>query len=220
MPLACKEKRKLYNQAYHKEKKRLYNKEYKKIYKQKYPDQFKKSQVLASQKQNEKRKFERQLKKSSSSNSSDVSTKMQAKLSRFFTKPQHCEQTIESTYKICMEIAHDVAQKLGPGHSEAVYEAAMMNSLYDARIPCRRQVPYQQSINGHTLSIGTIDLEVDHDIILELKAGHTTMKDEFKTQLHRYLRCKKAQTTHDGPIIGCVVLFRRDGRVHTWRAAD
>ena len=208
MPLACKEKRKLYNQEYHKK------------YKQKYPDKFKERQKKAWQTQNKKRKLERQLYKASSSNSSNASTKMQAKLSRFFTQPQHCEQTIESTYKICMDIAHDVAQKLGPGHSEAVYEAAMMNSLYDARIPCRRQVPYQQSINGHTLSIGTIDLEVDHDIILELKAGHTTMKDEFKTQLHRYLRCKKAQTTHDGPIIGCVVLFRRDGRVHTWRAAN
>ena len=145
----------------------------------------------------------------------------QARLkSRFFERTCNCGLNLETTYSKAMEIAHDVAQKLGPGHSEAVYEAAMMNGLYDARIPCRRQVPYLQTINGHTLSIGTIDLEVDHDIILELKAGHTTMKDEFKTQLHRYLRCKKAQTTHDGPIIGCVVLFRRDGRVHTWRAAN
>lgn len=142
------------------------------------------------------------------------------KSSRFFSNIIDSISDIEKTYEKCVEIATDVNTKLGPGHSEAVYEAAIMNGLYDARIPCRRQVPYLQKINGYTLNIGTVDLEVNHDIIIELKAGHDKIKDDFKTQLHRYLRCKKSETTHDGTTIACVFLFRRDGKLHTWRAAD
>ena len=39
-------------------------------------------------------------------------------------------------------------------------------------------------------------------------------------RLHRYLRCKKSETTHGGTIIACVFLFRKNGKLHTWRAAD
>jgi len=143
---------------------------------------------------------------------------MLGKRSRFFPTHCQCGTALETTYQKCIEIAGDVADKLGPGHSEAVYEAALMNGLYDARIPCRRQVPYLQRVNGYVLNIGTVDLEVDHDIILELKAGHTTIKDEFKTQLQRYVRCKRADATHDGPIIAAVFLFHRDGSLQLWKA--
>ena len=153
-------------------------------------------------------------------NPCDHETSILGKRSRFFPDNCNCKADIESTYKKCIEIATDVAEKLGPGHSETVYEAAIMNGLYDARIPSRRQVPYVQKINGYTLNIGTIDIEADHDIIIELKANHTLVKKEFRTQLYRYLRCKRAETTHDGPIIGCVFMFHKDGSLHVWRAVD
>ena len=53
------------------------------------------------------------------------------KSSRFFSNIIDSISDIEKTYEKCVEIATDVNTKLGPGHSEAVYEAAMMNGLYD-----------------------------------------------------------------------------------------
>ena len=126
---------------------------------------------------------------------------------------------VEGLFRECLEIARTVVDILGPSHSEATYEQAMLNALYDRRIACRRQVQYSQRVNKHSVNTGILDLEVDHCLLLELKAGHEQIREEHKAQLMRYLRCKRENIGdgHDTDLIAAVILFSKSGEVLFWR---
>ena len=128
---------------------------------------------------------------------------------------------VTSTWKRCLEIAGKVGEALGPNHSEATYENAMVNALYDSRIPYKRQVQYTQTVNGHIIQTGILDIEVDHYVLLELKANHEKIKDEHKAQLMRYLRCKRenmSKDKQDQTIIAGVINFSKSGETQWWQA--
>ena len=124
---------------------------------------------------------------------------------------------VEGLFRECLEIARTVVDILGPSHSEATYEQAMLNALYDRRIACRRQVQYSQRVNKHSVNTGILDLEVDHCLLLELKAGHEQIREEHKAQLMRYLRCKRENIGADTDLIAAVILFSKSGEVLFWR---
>jgi GxxExxY protein len=112
------------------------------------------------------------------------------------------ERIKEQVYKFC----HEVAKDLGGGHSETVYEQALLKRLYNARIPCLRQVQwFSKTKTGDLLTVGFADLEIDHFMVIELKIG-PRIKVEHITQLNRYLRsAQKMQTPH---YCGAVVCFQ------------
>ena len=108
----------------------------------------------------------------------------------------------EQVFKFCQEVAKD----LGGGHSEAVYEQALLRRLYNARIPVLRQVQwFSKTENGDLLSVGYADLEIDHFLIVELKIG-SKIKAEHILQLNRYMRAaEKMQSPH---YCGAVICFQ------------
>lgn len=108
----------------------------------------------------------------------------------------------EQIYEFCKQVAKD----LGGGHSEAVYEQALLRRLYNAKTPVLRQVQWFSKTNsGDLLSVGFADLEVDHSFIVELKIG-PKIKPEHITQLNRYLRA--AQKMGSPIRAGAVVCFQ------------
>lgn len=66
--------------------------------------------------------------------------------------------------------AIEVHRTLGPGFLESVYESALCVELEARRIPFTRQVLVELGYKGHAVGEGRIDLVVDGDLIVELKA--------------------------------------------------
>jgi hypothetical protein len=61
---------------------------------------------------------------------------------------------------------------------------------------------------------------VDHCLILELKAGHSSITPEHRAQLQRYMRSMHASPRTDANLIGAIFLFSKHGVLHTWRTPD
>lgn len=112
----------------------------------------------------------------------------------------------EDIKKICRV----VMRKLGPSHTEQVYELALCQELYNRRIPHVRQMPVSVRYDPSTsIPAGIIDVEVDHRILIELKTGGYS--DRHRQQLGRYIQAQRS----NGRQIQCamVVCFENDGSV-------
>lgn len=89
------------------------------------------------------------------------------------------------TVKNC---AHAVYNELGAGHSEAVYESAMVveMGLRDIEGPIMRQVACPVTYKGFNVGMGYIDILVSYFLLIELKTvAKLTKRDE--TQVRKYL---------------------------------
>lgn len=103
---------------------------------------------------------------------------------------------------------------LGPSHTERAYEDCIVNYFYKRRIPYVRQKQFYQTYENEIIQIGIADLEVDHKVILELKANLKEINDDHKAQLRRYLR---AANKADGlQRTGLVMLFSKSGSLYIW----
>jgi len=71
----------------------------------------------------------------------------------------------------------EVHRKLGPGFLEYVYEEATCIELAKNRIPYERQVKTTVTYDGKVIGEGRIDLLIDKQLILELKAVESTSLD-------------------------------------------
>ena len=103
-------------------------------------------------------------------------------------------------------------------HTRAFSQEVICNKLYDARVPVRRQANVCQVVGGHVVQTGIVDLEVDHSVVLELKANHASISSEHQAQLRRYLRSLAADAHSDRRMLGAVLLFAKDGTLRVWRA--
>ena len=138
--------------------------------------------------------------------------------SRFFARACTCYASSEDVFQESVEAARHALKHLGPGQTERAYEDVMCNFLYDRHRPTRRQVPYFQVVDDHVVPIGIVDLEVDHCVILELKANVAAITQEHMGQLARYMRAAASRNTTDLAITGAVLLFARDGSLKVARA--
>ena len=145
--------------------------------------------------------------------------------SRFFPATSarvcHCQHDTDSLWRACVEAGRHALDTLGHAQSERAYEECMTNYLYNQRIPLRRQRAFYQEVDGDTIPVGIADLEIDHAIIIELKAGHARITAEHRDQLARYLRAAR-QGARAKEFVGGVFLFGKDGTLQIWRggAAD
>lgn len=140
--------------------------------------------------------------------------------SRFFGRPCSCRLDADTIFATCQRFAADALATLGAAHSEKTYEDVLCNKLYAARIPVRRQATVCQTVDDHVVFTGIVDLEVDHCLILELKAGHSSITTEHKAQLQRYMRSMHASPRTDSGMIGAIFLFAKDGELRTWRTQN
>ena len=138
------------------------------------------------------------------------------KRSRFFPAVCSCTKSADQLFRTCIDMAVTAAEKLGRGHSEKTFENFMVDKLYEARIPALRQQTYFSHVDGKTYPVGIVDIEVDKSVILELKANHNAITEDFKTQARRYLRSAREKYPQNELIAG-VLLFTKSGEVLYWR---
>ena len=152
---------------------------------------------------------------SPSSKSVAVASIQNSKQSKFFVNLCHCQRSSEEMMKRCVDAARVAMTALGPAHTERAYEDCMVNYFYKQRIPCLRQRQFFHVVDGQVIPVGVADLEVNHSIVLELKANLKEITDDHKAQLCRYLRA--ANVNPNAQISGAVILFAKNGSVKIWQ---
>lgn len=83
--------------------------------------------------------------------------------------------------------AIEVHKTLGPGLLESIYEEALCHELELQGMHYRRQVPVSVSYKGKTLNGQVLDLLVESEVVVELKAVRT-MPDVAIAQTLSYLK--------------------------------
>ena len=92
----------------------------------------------------------------------------------------------ELSYRI-MKAAFEVHNTLGPGFLESIYEEALACEFGLRGISFERQRPVVVLYKGREIGVHRLDLVVEGQIILELKAV-TALTDVFKQQVLSYLK--------------------------------
>lgn len=86
-----------------------------------------------------------------------------------------------------MEIAYEVHNELGPGFTEDIYEKAFVRELCTREIPYEEQKPITVAYKGDDIGIYRLDLLVEGNIIVELKAV-SGLNELHKQQVRSYLK--------------------------------
>jgi len=84
-------------------------------------------------------------------------------------------------------IAIDIHKKLGPGFQEKIYEGALFREFRKSEIGYEKQKVIRVDYDGQSLGNQRIDLIVDEEIILEIKAC-TKIIPIYRDQLISYLK--------------------------------
>jgi GxxExxY protein len=92
----------------------------------------------------------------------------------------------ELSYQL-MSIMFEVHNQLGPGFTEEIYEKAVVYELRCRGIAYEEQKPILVTYKGQPMGNYRLDLVIDENIILELKAV-SSLNDQFKQQLLSYLK--------------------------------
>jgi GxxExxY protein len=96
-----------------------------------------------------------------------------------------------------LEAAIDVHKQLGPGFMEAIYENAMRVALRNRDLPFEFQKEVLVFYEGHEVGIHRLDLIVQNEIVVELKAIKA-LEDVHFAQVRSYL---KATGLHVGLLL-------------------
>lgn len=89
--------------------------------------------------------------------------------------------------------AFNVANVLGHGFLERVYENAMVHELSKANLLVRQQVPFQVKYDGVVVGDYQADLLVGERVLVELKATKT-VDETHMAQCLNYLKASDLQT--------------------------
>lgn len=93
---------------------------------------------------------------------------------------------IDDLTQVIIGCAYKVHNALGPGFLERIYENALRIELEQAGICVRQQQPIKVCYEGHVVGDYFADLCVDGNLIIEIKAVQTLVK-EHEAQLVNYL---------------------------------
>jgi GxxExxY protein len=105
------------------------------------------------------------------------------------------------TYRI-IGAAMTVHNRLGPGYKEEVYEKALEVELNGAGMAVQRQVPLPVAYEGEQVAIFYLDLLVEGQVVVEIKAlSHLLTNDEL-AQVINYLKAS-------GAAVGLLLNFGR-----------
>jgi GxxExxY protein len=95
------------------------------------------------------------------------------------------------TYRI-IGAAMTVHNQIGPGFKEEVYEKALEVELNNQGIGVQRQVPIPVDYQGEQVAIFYLDLYVEEQVVVEVKAlSHQLTNDEL-AQVINYLKATQA----------------------------
>jgi len=100
-----------------------------------------------------------------------------------------------------LEACFEVANELGPGFMESVYENALLLALRQKGMTAKSQVPISVSFRGETVGEFVGDIVVAGKVLLELKAAKA-LTPEHQAQVINYLKAT-------GLEVGLLVNFGR-----------
>ena len=86
--------------------------------------------------------------------------------------------------------AIEVHRVIGPGYVESVYERALCLELELRGIAFERQPAVRVSYKGHVVGEGRLDLVVEPDVVVELKAAPALLP-VHKAQILAYLKATR-----------------------------
>lgn len=110
--------------------------------------------------------------------------------------------------KQCLDAAFKVHSSLGPGLLESVYERALLYELVSRELTVESQIVLPVYYDGIQLDSGLrLDLLVENDVILELKAVEK-MIPLYEAQLLTYLKLSGLRL---GYLINFNVIHLKDG---------
>jgi GxxExxY protein len=95
------------------------------------------------------------------------------------------------TYRI-IGAAMAVHNTLGPGYKEEVYERALAVELNQRNIAAKRQVPIEVSHEGVPVALFYLDLLVEDQVIVEVKAFNHELTNDEIAQMINYLKATNA----------------------------
>ena len=90
------------------------------------------------------------------------------------------------TYKV-IGAAIQVHNRLGPGHPEEVYQKAMEVALPEAGLSFEPQRPVEVFMDGTALALYYLDLLVEGQVVVEIKAKSEQMSGDDQWQVIKYL---------------------------------
>lgn len=93
---------------------------------------------------------------------------------------------LEATAQAAIGAAYEVANVLGPGLLEKLYERALIKELTLCGLAVKSQVPYPVFYKGERLGTYQADLVVENQLILELKCVER-FTNEHLAQVINYL---------------------------------
>jgi len=109
------------------------------------------------------------------------------------------------TNAFLMKMARQTMVKLGVGHTESVYQYALVTLLMSAGVPSMTEVNIPYFVNGICVGMGRADILLNSHLI-ELKANQkSTCKTSAQAQLAKYLRSMSLQGAT--PRNGLLILF-------------
>ena len=95
-------------------------------------------------------------------------------------------------------IATDIFNELGPGYNEVVYHNAFEVGLRLKNIDYQSEIVTPIFFKGHNVGHGRVDILINNNLILELKAISNFNNDTANTQIKNYM---KHYTIRDGLIV-------------------
>lgn len=105
------------------------------------------------------------------------------------------------TYKI-NGAAMAVHNRLGPGYREEVYEKALAAELRKRGLAVERQYPVTVIDQGEVVGLFYLDLFVENQVVVEVKAFSHLLTDDERAQVIDYLKAT-------GAPVGLVINFGR-----------
>jgi GxxExxY protein len=101
-------------------------------------------------------------------------------------------QAVDALARLVIGAAIEVHKVLGPGFPESVYEEALCHELKHQTIAYERQCVVPVSYKGHLCGEGRVDVIVDRQLVVELKAVEQ-LHPKHKAQCKAYLQATKCQ---------------------------
>ena len=119
-------------------------------------------------------------------------TPMQKKISRIrlgkqFSRPEDRDQLTEKIIACC----YRVHSELGPGFNEKVYHSALRMALDEAGLEYDSEKQYRVVYQGEKVGALRIDLIVQNEVIVEVKALANRLPELFKYQVISYLKVSR-----------------------------
>jgi GxxExxY protein len=95
------------------------------------------------------------------------------------------------TYRI-IGAAMNVHNELGSGFKEEVYENALEIELNNQGIAVQRQYPVPVEFHGEQIALFYLDLLVENQVVVEVKALHNQLTNDERAQVINYLKATGA----------------------------